>query len=87
MRDETKDLDQTLDLLGRLLPDHRWTGAATMLREINAAPALRARSPVKSDLTWEEFARVNVHAHRAARRHGRHGRGAVLSRSAAPSPT
>jgi len=60
VRDETKDLDQTLDLLGRLLPDtvERRRG---IIRDVNAAPRFTP-VPVKSDLTWEEFARVNLYA-------------------------
>ena len=60
VRDETKDLDQTLDLLGRLLPDTLDRRRA-IIRDVNAAPRF-APVPVKSDLTWEEFARVNIYA-------------------------
>ena len=60
VRDETKDLDQTLDLLGRLLPD-TLDRRRTIIREVNAAPRF-SPVPVKSDLTWEEFARVNLYA-------------------------
>lgn len=60
VRDETKDLDQTLDLLGRLLPDTLERRRA-IIRDVNAAPRF-SPVPVKSDLTWEEFARVNVYA-------------------------
>lgn len=60
VRDETKDLDGTLDLLGRLLPDtlERRRG---IIRDVNAAPRFTP-VPVKSDLTWDEFARVNLYA-------------------------
>lgn len=60
VRDETKDLDGTLDLLGRLLPDtlERRRG---IIRDVNAAPRFTP-VPVKSDLSWEEFARVNLYA-------------------------
>jgi penicillin-binding protein 2 len=60
VRDETKDLDQTLDLLGRLIPDtlERRRG---IIRDVNAAPRF-SPVPVKSDLTWEEFAKVNLYA-------------------------
>ncbi|MDP3405536.1 MAG: penicillin-binding protein 2 [Brevundimonas sp.] len=60
IRDETKDLDQTLDLLGRLLPDTLDRRRA-IIRDVNAAPRF---SPVavKSDLSWEEFAKVNMYA-------------------------
>lgn len=60
VRDETKDLDQTLDLLGRLLPD-TMDRRRSIIREVNAAPRF-SPVPVKSDLTWEEFARVNLYA-------------------------
>jgi penicillin-binding protein 2 len=60
VRDETKDLDQTLDLLGRLLPDTLERRRA-IIRDVNAA-ARFSPVPVKTDLTWEEFARVNLHA-------------------------
>lgn len=60
VRDETKDLDQTLDLLGRLLPD-TLDRRRSIIRDVNAAPRF-SPVPVKSDLTWEEFARVNLYA-------------------------
>ncbi|MND76462.1 Penicillin-binding protein 2 [compost metagenome] len=60
VRDETKDLDQTLDLLGQLLPD-TLERRRTIIREVNAAPRF-SPVPVKSDLTWEEFSKVNLHA-------------------------
>ncbi len=60
VRDETKDLDQTLDLLGRLLPDTLDRRRA-IIRDVNAAPRF-SPVPVKSDLTWEEFAKVNIYA-------------------------
>ncbi|RZJ30489.1 MAG: penicillin-binding protein 2, partial [Brevundimonas sp.] len=60
VRDETKDLDQTLDLLGRLLPDTQ-DRRRSIIRDVNAAPRF-SPVPVKSDLTWEEFARVNLYA-------------------------
>lgn len=60
VRDETKDLDQTLDLLGRLLPD-TLERRRTIIREVNAAPRFTP-VPVKSDLSWEEFAKVNLYA-------------------------
>ena len=59
-RDETEDMDQTLDLLGRLLPDTLERRRA-IIRDVNAAPRF-APVPVKSDLTWEEFAKVNMFA-------------------------
>ena len=57
---ETKDLDDTLDLLGRLLPDTVERRRA-IIRDVNAAPRFTP-VPVKSDLSWEEFARVNLYA-------------------------
>ena len=60
VRDETKDLDQTLDLLGRLLPDTIERRRA-IIRDVNAAPRF-SPVPVKSDLSWEEFAKVNMYA-------------------------
>jgi penicillin-binding protein 2 len=60
VRDETKDLDQTLDLLGQLLPDTVDRRRA-IIREVNAAPRF-SPVPVKSDLTWDEFAKVNLYA-------------------------
>ncbi|MDO1558229.1 penicillin-binding protein 2 [Brevundimonas sp. 2R-24] len=60
VRDETRDLDETLDLLGRLLPD-TLERRRSIIREVNAAPRF-VPVPVKSDLSWEEFARVNVYA-------------------------
>lgn len=59
VRDETKDLDQTLDLLGQLLPD-TIERRRTIIREVNAAPRF-SPVPVKSDLSWEEFAKVNLY--------------------------
>ena len=60
VRDETKDLDQTLDLLGRVLPD-TMDRRRSIIRDVNAAPRF-SPVPVKSDLTWEEFAKVNLYA-------------------------
>jgi len=60
VRDETKDLDHTLDLLGQLLPD-TLERRRSIIREVNAAPRF-SPVPVKSDLNWEEFAKVNLYA-------------------------
>jgi penicillin-binding protein 2 len=60
VRDETKDLDQTLDLLGSLLPD-TVDRRRTIIRDVNAAPRF-SPVPVKTDLSWDEFARVNLYA-------------------------
>lgn len=55
VRDETKDLDQTLDLLGQLIPDtlERRRG---IIRDVNAAPRF-SPVPVKSDLSWRSSPR------------------------------
>jgi penicillin-binding protein 2 len=58
VRDETKDLDGTLDVVAKLLPataDRR----RQLLRDINGSPRF-APVPVATDLTWEEFSRVNL---------------------------
>ncbi|MBB5746118.1 penicillin-binding protein 2 [Brevundimonas variabilis] len=60
VRDETNDLDQTLDLLGQLMPDTVERRRA-IIRDVNAA-ARFSPVPVKSDLTWDEFAKVNLYA-------------------------
>ncbi|MGV9005339.1 MAG: penicillin-binding protein 2 [Brevundimonas sp.] len=60
VRDETRDLDDTLDLLGQLLPD-TLERRRSIIRDVNAAPRFTP-VPVKSDLDWEEFARVNLYA-------------------------
>jgi len=60
IRDETKDLDQTLDAVHQLIPSSE-PRRRTMLREINQSPPF-VPVPVATDLTWEEFARVNLHA-------------------------
>jgi penicillin-binding protein 2 len=60
VRDETTDLDQTLDLLGQLMPD-TLERRRSIIRDVNAAPRF-SPVPVKSDLTWEEFAKVNLYA-------------------------
>ena len=60
VRDETKDLDRTLDLLGQILPDTMERRRA-IIRDVNAARPF-SPVPVKSDLNWEEFTRVNLYA-------------------------
>ena len=60
VRDETKDLDRTLDLLGQLMPDTVERRRA-IIRDVNAATRFTP-VPVKSDLTWDEFAKVNLYA-------------------------
>src|SRR5690606_16541528 len=54
VRDSTPDLDATLDLLARLLPDTA-ERRRHIIRDVNASPRFVA-VPVKTDLTWEEFA-------------------------------
>lgn len=58
VRDATPDLDATLDLVARLLPDTA-DRRRRIIREVNAAPRF-VPVPVKTDLTWEEFARVSL---------------------------
>ncbi len=58
VRDVTQDLDATLDLIARLLPDTA-ERRRRIIREVNAAPRF-VPVPVKTDLTWEEFARVSL---------------------------
>lgn len=58
VRDVTQDLDATLDLVARLLPDTA-ERRRRIIREVNAAPRF-VPVPVKTDLTWEEFARVSL---------------------------
>ena len=60
VRDEIDDLDQTLDYVGKILPDTLERRRA-IIRDVNAAPRF-SPVPVKSDLTWEEFSKVNLHA-------------------------
>lgn len=58
-RDETKDLDGTLDSVAKLIPataDRR----RQLIREINQAPHGMPVA-VATDLTWEDFAKVNLH--------------------------
>lgn len=58
VRDETNDIDATLDALSQLIPitpERR----RQLLREISRSPKL-VPVAVAEDLTWEEFSRVNV---------------------------
>lgn len=59
-RDETKDLDATIDALIRLLPDIS-DRRRSLIREISRSPRF-VPVPVASDLDWEQFARVNLYA-------------------------
>lgn len=56
--DATQDIDATLDLVTRLIPETA-ERRRRIIREISAAPRF-APVPVKSDLTWEEFARISL---------------------------
>jgi len=58
LRDEVKDIDATLDGVSELIPmtpERR----AQLKREIQASPRF-VPVAIANDLTWEEFARVNV---------------------------
>jgi penicillin-binding protein 2 len=60
IRDETKDLDATLDAVAQLLPataDRR----RALLRQINQSPRAIPVA-VANDLSWEDFAKFNLHA-------------------------
>lgn len=59
VRDATPDLEATLSLLERLLPD-TVERRRRIVREVNAAAPF-APVPVKTDLSWEEFARVSLY--------------------------
>ncbi len=59
VRDETKDLDGTLNLVSRLIPsveDRR----RQLLREITQSARFTPVA-VANDLTWEDFAKINLH--------------------------
>ncbi len=60
VRDETKDLDGTLNMVEELLPataGHR----RQLIAEINESPRF-VPVAVATDLNWDDFARVNLHA-------------------------
>ena len=60
LRDEAKDIDQTLDAVSQLLPiseDRR----RVLRREISNSPRF-VPVAIANDLTWDEFSRVNVRA-------------------------
>jgi penicillin-binding protein 2 len=59
IRDETKDLDGTLNAVERLLPETA-DRRRRLLQEINQSPRF-VPVPVATDLTWEQFAQVNLH--------------------------
>lgn len=58
LRDETKDIDATLDRVGRLLPIDE-ARRRQLKREITNSPRF-VPVAIANDLTWDEFARVNV---------------------------
>ena len=60
VRDQTKDLDATLDYVARLIPATA-TRRAQLIREINMSPH-SVPVAVATDLSWEEFAKLNLHA-------------------------
>ena len=60
IRDETKDLDDTLNSVARLIPATA-SRRPQLIKEINESPHA-VPVAVATDLTWEEFARVNLHA-------------------------
>lgn len=59
VRDETKDLDRTLDLVAELIPSTK-DRRRKLLMEINQSPRF-APVAVATDLSWDEFAKVNLH--------------------------
>ncbi len=60
LRNETKDVDETLDMVARLLPQTQQR-RRQLIREINQSPSF-VPVAVATDLTWEEFSRVNLYA-------------------------
>jgi penicillin-binding protein 2 len=59
IRDETKDLDGTLDYVAKLIPatvERR----RQLIKEINESPHA-VPVAVATDLTWDEFSKVNLH--------------------------
>jgi penicillin-binding protein 2 len=59
IRDETKDLDATLNLVGELLPSTK-DRRRQLIRQINESARFQAVA-VATDLSWEDFAKVNLH--------------------------
>ena len=59
VRDETKDLDATLNQVELLIPETA-DRRRRLIREITQSPRF-APVPVATDLTWEQFAKVNLH--------------------------
>jgi penicillin-binding protein 2 len=59
VRDATKDLDETLNLVQTLLPETAGS-RRRMVLAINQSPRF-VPVPVASDLTWEQFAKVNLY--------------------------
>jgi penicillin-binding protein 2 len=60
IRDETKDLDATLDLVAELLPQTAQR-RHQLIAEINQSPKF-VPVAVATDLNWNDFAKVNLHA-------------------------
>jgi penicillin-binding protein 2 len=60
IRDATKDLDATLGGVARLIPAVA-ARRAQLIREINESPH-SVPVAAATDLTWEEFSKVNLHA-------------------------
>ncbi len=60
IRDETKDLDATLNLVAELLPSTAGR-RHQLVKEINESPHF-VPVAVAADLNWDDFAKVNLHA-------------------------
>jgi penicillin-binding protein 2 len=60
VRDETKDLDGTLNMVAELLPATALK-RRQLIAEINESPRF-VPVAVATDLNWDDFARVNLHA-------------------------
>src|ERR1700761_324027 len=59
IRDETKDLDGTLDFVAKLIPATA-ERRRQLIKEITESPQ-SVPVAVATDLTWDEFAKVNLH--------------------------
>ena len=59
IRDETKDLDGTLDYVAKLIPATA-ERRPQLIKEINESPHA-VPVAVATDLTWDQFAKVNLH--------------------------
>src|SRR5690606_1767073 len=60
MANEVKDIDKTLDQLSYILPQTE-TSRRRILRDINQNQRF-VPTIVASDLTWEDFSKVNLYA-------------------------